>query len=116
MVSFTFGFSTILLHISVYISDFKKLIRIILRITMYLTGVFYDVVARLSKKIGVEKALLIVRFNPMATVMISARDALYYKATPSVVPLIVWCCIGILTSVIGILIIYKNENNYVKVI
>lgn len=116
MVVITFGFCTILLHFGVYIDDLHKLITILLRMVMYLTGVFYDVVARVSSNLGKDIAMLIVRFNPMASILIAARSAAFYKEIPDFTFLIDWLVVGIILSIVGITLINKHENDYIKVI
>jgi ABC-type polysaccharide/polyol phosphate export permease len=116
MCVFTFGFCSILLHFGVYIDDLHKLITIALRMIMYLTGVFYDVVARVSSNLGNEIAMLIVRFNPMASTLIAARSAAFYQKTPDFTYLFDWLVVGLVLSIIGVVLIDHHENDYVKVI
>ena len=56
------------------------------------------------------------RCNPAAFVMSSARDCLLYGKAPSLKWMIAWFIAGILILILGIRLIYKNENSYVKVI
>ena len=116
MMTFTFGICSLLLHFGVYIDDLTKVITIVLRMMFYLTGVFYDLVDRLSKAMGEAGALTVTHVNPMATVIIAMRDAVFYQKAPNTKYLLIWFVIGLCLSVFGVWQIYRNENNYVKVI
>lgn len=116
MVSFTFAICTFLLHFGVYVEDLANVTRILLRIVFYLTGIFYDLEARVTKAYGHRAAMLIEHVNPMATVMTSARKAIMYGQMPEFKFLLFWFVMGLIFSAVGIHVIYKNENSYVKVI
>ncbi|MDD6212982.1 MAG: ABC transporter permease [Clostridiales bacterium] len=112
----TFGFMTFLLHFGVFIEDLSNVVNIALRLIFYLTGVFYNVETRLVGKIP-EFGIEAIRYgNPMALILSSLRRCLLYNETPEMVPLMIWLVLGIIISVLGIRMIYKNENSYVKVI
>lgn len=116
LCSFTFGFCCILLHLGVFIDDLGNVVRIGLRMMFYLTGVFYNLHEKLGKKIGPKWAGWLGHINPMSSVMYQARRALIYEKTPNIRFVVAWFCIGLCISIIGIITIYKNENNYVKMI
>ncbi len=108
----TFGLSTWLLHFGVYVDDLMNVTDIGLRLLFYVTGVFYNLEGRIK---GTPKHILL-HFNPMAFYINAMRNALLYGKMPSMKWLISWTIVGILVSVSGIILIQKNENNYVKVI
>lgn len=116
MISITFAICSFLLHFGVYVEDLENVTKIILRMLFYLTGIFYDLETRVAKIYGHQVAMIIERANPMATVITSMRKAIMYGETPDYMCLLVWFVVGIIFSAIGISIIYKNENSYVKVI
>ena len=51
----------------------------------------------------------------MAFVIEESRKVLLYGEHMNVTFLAIWYVIGIVLCVIGVTMIYKNENNYVKV-
>ena len=105
----TFGFSCILMHFGVYVEDLANAIKIILRLMMYLTGIFYDVSTRIPNY-----GEVFCNVNPSAFLIRSMRQSLIYSQTPDLGILVVWLVIGLILSVLGISIIYKEENSYIK--
>ncbi len=112
----TFAVCTFLLHFGVYVDDLANVTNIVLRMLFYLTGVFYDLEQKVTATMGARAALIIGHANPMASFIISARNVLLYAANPNVKFLAIWFVIGMVFSVLGIKLIYRNENSYVKVI
>ncbi|MDO5557530.1 MAG: ABC transporter permease [Clostridia bacterium] len=108
----SFGLGCILMHLGVYIEDLKKVVTILLKLVFYLSGVFYNINARLTGLI----AYALLRFNPVAFCMNEIRKVMLYSKSLSVEGLIVWFMISILICIIGIKTITKNENSYAKVI
>lgn len=109
---FSFGCSTILLHFGVFVEDLANVVRIGLRLLFYITGIFYRVGTRIPAPYGE----LAEKYNPLAFLIASMRDALIYQKTPSRKQLLLWFVVGVIISAIGVRTIYKNENSYVKVI
>lgn len=109
---FTFGVGTILMHFGVYINDLSYIISILLSMLMYLTGTFYSVAKRIPAPFG----SILENVNPVAFCIASTRNVLLYEQTPSLELLLFWVVISVILSIIGICIIYDNENAYVKVI
>ena len=58
---------------------------------------------------------ILLNCNPLAFLITSFRNALLYSQGVDVIVLLIWFVIGIVLSIIGIKIIYKHENTYVKV-
>lgn len=110
----TFGCSTIVLHFGVFVQDLSNVVNICMRLLFYMTGIFYNVETRLAKYAPYNKILL--KCNPMALLLDSARRCLIYNETPARKFLLVWFVIGLILSAIGVKIIYKYENSYVKVV
>lgn len=105
----TFGISCFLLHFGVYVEDLSHVINILLRVMMYMSGIFYHV----EKKIPVVGAALNV-YNPVAFLLTAMRQSLIYGETPRLDILAIWLAVGALISLAGIHKIYKEENSYVK--
>lgn len=110
----TFGVSTVLVHFGVYVEDLANVTNLVLRLLFYLTGIFYDVQKKLKKLAPLD--VIAVRVNPVAFLLASMRGALLYGQTPHRKILVLWFVISLLLSALGVRLIYKNENSYVKVI
>lgn len=108
---FTFGCCTFLLHYGVYVEDLANVVSIVLRFVFYLTGIFYSVEKRIPGW-----GELLNRYNPLAYLITAMRDALIYAKTPDLLMLAVWLAVGLVLSLAGIRLIYREENSYVKVI
>ena len=108
----TFGVSTIFAHFGVFFSDLKNLTNVGLRVMFYMSGIFYVI----SDRVGPAIATLLLRVNPMGFLIDACREALIYSNTPNLWLVLLWFAVGLVLSAAGIATIYKNENNYVKVI
>lgn len=105
----TFGCSCYLLHFGVYVEDLANVVNIVLRVLMYLSGIFYHV----EKKIP-EFGAALNTYNPIAYLLTAMRQSLIYGQTPDLPVLAVWILVGLLICVMGIRKIYRSENSYVK--
>lgn len=109
---FTFGLGSILMHYGVYVSDLSYIVGILMNMLMYLSGIFYSI----SKKVPAPFGELLEKFNPVAFLISSMRNAILYGHAPNWLLLGGWAVVSLILSMLGILIIYHNENSYVKVI
>ena len=109
---FTFGCCMFLLHYGVYVEDLSNVVNIALRLVFYVTGIFYDVEKRLPAPWGG----YITKVNPLAYMISSARNAILYGQNVEVKALLMWLVLSIALVILGVRLVYKNENNYVKVI
>ena len=105
-----FGFGLLLMHFGVYLQDLSKIVKIVLRLVFYLSGVFYDI-AEIGKY-----GQWLLNINPAALAMEGCRNALMYQAQPDWLMVAIWTAVGLIMSYIGIIVIYKNENNYGKIL
>lgn len=108
----TFGIGSVFMHFGVYVQDLAKMLRIALRLVFYMSGVFYNI----SASIGGFYGKLLLKINPVAVAMDGCRNAMIYCKSPDWVMLGVWTGIGILISILGVALVYKNENNYGKIL
>lgn len=108
----TFAVSTFFMHWGVYVEDLSYVVAILLNMLMYFTGIFYSIENRLDYPYG----MMLSTFNPIAFTITSMRKAIMYATTPDLRSMLVWFVIGILVSILGVKVLYKNENDYVKVI
>ncbi|MGN0298797.1 MAG: ABC transporter permease [Lachnospiraceae bacterium] len=110
---FTFSISLYLMHFGVFVEDLSNITNIVLRILLYLTGIFYNIEARIPIK---WVATVMNRCNPIAYVISSARDVLLYGQGVDLKWMVAWFVVSVLLCIGGIKMIYKYENSYVKVI
>ena len=108
----TFACGTILMHFGVFIDDLSNIVRIILRLLFYMTGIFFSIDSRIPKPYG----WWALRINPVALALQAGRESLLYNKTPDVKWLIYWIIVGVVVSAVGVAVIYKNENGYAKVV
>lgn len=109
---FTFACGTYVLHFGVYINDLSNVIGIVLDLLFYVTGIFYNVQKSFPEPFGE----WLQRINPIAYMISCARKALIYCETPSIMVIGVWLLVSLILAVGGIMLIHKNENNYVRII
>lgn len=108
----TFGCMSILLNYGVFVEDLSNVVSIGLRALFYMTGIFYSIESRIPSPYS----NLLLKCNPVAFVLSSLRNCLLYNQSPSIIVILTWLMLGIVLSIVGIRVIYKNENSYVKVI
>ncbi|MEG0805493.1 MAG: ABC transporter permease [Lachnospiraceae bacterium] len=108
----TFAAMTILLHFGVFIEDLSNIVRIGLKMVFYITGIFYSVEDKLPAPYG----HYAMRLNPIALITDTFRKGLLYNQEPYTHALLLWAILSLVIAILGIKLIYKNENNYVKVV
>lgn len=113
MFLFTFGVSTICMHFGVFVEDLKNVIKILLRFVFYATGIFYSIEVKIKDPVI---STMLLKCNPMAFLMDAVRKTLIYNQRPDMALLGIWFLISVLLCVIGVLIVYKYENSYAKII
>lgn len=105
-----FGFGMLLLNLGVYIDDLAHAMKIVMMVWMYFSGIFYD----METMIPQPYSGLLLMFNGPAFFIDSFRKAVVYGIGPNIKELIIWFIVGIVVSAIGIKVVNKNENDYVK--
>ena len=108
---FTFGFCVILSHFGVFVEDLSNVVTILMKLVFYFSGIFYSV----SKRIPAPYGKILARVNPAAFIIEESRKVLLNAHHLNIKFLLIWYLIGFLACIIGIRLVYKNENNYVKV-
>ena len=111
----TSAFTTIICHFGVFVEDLLNVVTVVLQLGFYLSGIFYSIETRLGKYSPLI-AYLLTRGNPIALIMIDLRRVLIYGQDPHYFALLAWFIVGLIISAIGVKIIYKYENSYVKII
>ncbi len=107
----TFGLCVIFSHFGVFVEDLANVVNILLKLLFYLSGIFYSVSTRVPAPYGG----ILTRINPVAYAIEQSRGSLLYSTGLDWLTLGVWFVIAIVLCIIGIKTVYKNENNYVKV-
>lgn len=106
-----YGCCLIVMHIGVFIDDLAYVINISLNMLMYISGLFYS-----FDRFEEPYRTVLQTANPIAFLMTSMRQVLIYSQNPDYLLLFAWLVISVLIAAFGTRLIYKNENNYVKVI
>lgn len=107
----TFGFSTIFMHYGVFASDLVNLTNIGFKFVFYLSGIFFDIMARVPAPYNG----ILLYVNPIAYLISDCRNIMMYQTGPRFLPMLLWLGVGLILSFIGVHTIYKYENTYVKV-
>ena len=107
----TFGLSCIVLHFGVFVDDLHNVMQIVLRLMFYMSGIFYS----LGDTLGEPYRSILLYGNPMAMLIDVSRDCMLYRTDPNNKVLLLWGAVSVILSMIGVRLIYKYENSYVKV-
>ncbi|MCF0133278.1 MAG: ABC transporter permease [Blautia sp.] len=111
LVLITFGVSCFMLHFGVFVDDLHNVMQVLLRLMFYLTGIFFSI----SDKVPEPYLTILLKCNPAAMLIESARMCLLYSQTPYRKLIVLWGCVGVVLCITGTRTIYKYENGYVKV-
>lgn len=112
MVLLAFGVGMIFLHFGVYVDDLSYAVGILLNMLMFLSGIFYEVMTTLPEPLNI----LMMCMNPVAVFIDTMRNALLYNTIANLPLLGMWTAFSFVLCCIGVHIVYKNENGYVKVV
>ncbi|MCR4591273.1 MAG: ABC transporter permease [Lachnospiraceae bacterium] len=110
MILFSFGVGMVLMHYGVYIDDLSYAVGILLQMLMFLSGPFYDVITGLQHPLNT----IMLSVNPASMFIDTMRNALLYNRVANVPLVLLWIVLSLLIGYIGLHIVYKNENAYVK--
>lgn len=107
----TFGLCCFMLHFGVFVDDLYNVMNVVLRLVFYMSGIFYSIGDRVPEPF---KSILL-KCNPVSMLMESSRQCMIYSGAPYRKLILLWGTIGLLLCILGIKLIYKYENSYVKV-
>ena len=79
------------------------------KFVFYFSGIFYSVSTRIPAPYGP----IFAKINPAAFLIEQSRNVLLRCSHISIEWYVIWLVIGIGLSVIGVRLVYKNENDYV---
>ena len=105
-----FGLGMVLLNFGVYIDDLGHAMVILMNVWMYFSGIFYDIRSMIPEPFS----NLLLSLNCPAFLIHSFRTAFIYGGDIDFKELLVWLFIGVILSIMGVIIVNKNENDYVK--
>lgn len=109
----TFGVSCFFMNFGVYVEDLANVTDIVMKLLFYMTGILFDIDIRIGKNYPV-LAHILGKANPMALLLKSMRNVMLYSTDPNWKWLGIWLLISIVLVFFGVMLVYKNENNYVK--
>lgn len=112
MTLLAFGLGMIFLHFGVYVDDLSYAVGILLNMLMFLSGIFYEVMTTLPEPLNT----LLMCLNPVAMFIDTMRNGLLNNTAANLPILGIWLILSIILCFIGVHIVYKNENGYVKVV
>ena len=107
----TFGICCFMLHFGVFVDDLYNVMNVVLRLVFYMSGIFYSIGDRVPEPFR----SILLKCNPVSMLMESSRRCMIYSGAPYRKLIVVWGVIGVLLCTLGIKLIYKYENSYVKV-
>lgn len=112
MVLLAFGMGMILLHFGVYVDDLSYAVGILMTMLMFLSGIFYETMSTLPEPLN----MLLMHLNPATIFIDTMRNALLYNQATNLPVLGLWLMLSLVLCGMGIHIVYKNENSYVKIV
>lgn len=112
MILLAFGVGMIFMHFGVYIDDLSYAVTILLNMLMFLSGVFYNMMTTLESPMN----SILMTLNPVSVVIDTMRNALLYNRISNLPSLCMWFALSIVFCCIGVHIVYRNENSYVKIV
>ena len=114
----TLACCVIVAHFGVYVNDLYNIVQVILRFMFYLSGVFYDIGDRLGDGtfMGIDIGWLMTHVNPVAYLINEFRQIIIYGESLRPLMFIYWLVFSLVLLAIGLFLMYRHENNYVKVV
>jgi len=110
MIVFTLGFSLLISSISVFFPDFRIFYTAILRLMMYLSGVFYQA-SDMPSIVG-----KVIQFNPTYILIDLFRSPIYFGKIPSGTTIIAGFSWAITMLIIGTIIFTKRSKEFTYVV
>ena len=95
-----------------FVKDLANVVQVVLKLAFYMSGIFYSI----AKRVPQPYATILLDFNPVANIIHGARNCILYESHPMYGVIGIWLVISILLSIIGVRLINKYENSYVKVV
>lgn len=112
MFLLTFALGCLVMHVGVYFEDLGNFLRPAFQLLFYASGIFYPLYGTLDDTV----TELLLWLNPAALLVNEARNALLYGADCTWNALALWAVIAIVLAAFSITLIYRSENQYVKIV
>lgn len=114
----TLSICIIVAHFGVYVNDLYNIVQVILRFMFYLSGVFYDIGDRLGERmfLGLNLNWLMTHGNPIAYLIDELRSIIIYGEWMNLKMFLYWTILSFVLLFIGLHLMYRHENSYVKVV
>ncbi len=107
-----FGVGMIFMHFGVYVDDLSYAVGILMNMLMFLSGIFYETMTTLPEPLNA----IMMCLNPVAVSIDTMRNALLNNMATNLPILGMWFFISVILCGVGVHIVYKNENSYVKIV
>ena len=113
----TFAVCMFIMHFGVFIEDLSNVITVVLQLGFYVSGIFFSLEGRLAAA-GMETlGKVLTTCNPLALIITDMRVAFgIAEGSLHFLALGIWVLVALVASVIGIRLVYRFENSYVKII
>ena len=111
----TFAVSLFIMHFGVFIEDLNNVITVVLQLGFYVSGIFYSIENRLTGNLA-WAAKILTNLNPVALIMADMRSVILGNGSVHLLSFAIWSVIAVVFALLGINLIYRFENSYVKVI
>ncbi len=105
----TLGIVFITSAINVYIRDFEYIVNFIIQMLFYATPILYSMDIFKGSKLA-----NVIKLNPMATIMNSYKDVLYWKQMPLIDNLLIILVFSIILCIIGRLFFKKLAKGFAE--
>jgi len=110
LMLFTLGISWFLSSLNVFVRDVSQVLSVILTFWFWFTPIFY------SQDLFPRKLLFLVRWNPMAHVVVGYRDCLLRMRMPDLGILAIFAALSLVIFAAGGLFFRKTKRDFVDVL
>lgn len=107
---FLIGLSLIIAHLGIYFRDIRNILQFAIQLWFYMSPGIYTL------EYIPEKYRFLWWLNPMTTFFYSYRNTFMYNHPPLYLNLFIILIISLILVIIGLIIIYKSDKNYTKVV
>ncbi|NLD20424.1 MAG: ABC transporter permease [Clostridiales bacterium] len=107
---FTFGVGVVFAHMGAFISDLSHVISIIMRFLFYLSAVFYSL-----ENLPVGLLSVYNMICPTGFIIVQFRNVMMNGIEANYTRLLYWLIIALLLTVLGLIVMYRKEKDYMKV-
>lgn len=106
---FSLGIIFITSAVNIYIRDLEYIVNFLVQMLFYATPILYS-----ADMFAGSKIMYLIKLNPMATIISSYRDVLFYKIMPNISNLIIVFIVSCTIFIIGKLIFDKLQKGFAE--